>query len=418
MTTLTTTDAFFVAYQEQAGVLMHFGAEIEIAGPIERASVEAAVAQVLARWPDLGRTLERGFGGLRWSGRPACVLHETTDGTDIERARNTAIDPFVEAPFGVLWVRRGTDRHTFALRCHHAVADGQLFFAILRELLAAIAAATPVAISPEVTVPHPLGLGQLWKDARIGPSLRHARRLSREARADRSARVVLGDVAPGPISISDHRLDDRARRELFDRASAERVRPPWLVAAAWLQALRAWNVQHGSDQALFSIEVPVSLRRGAHAMASTGNHLTVLTLFADARLSLGDLARALWRDYADGVRRREHLAIPLLAHPVRFLPWPVFRRVAVTSTSTGFATTHFTWLAHEPDIRATVSERSTGVLQLSDQRLYTPVCLRMGVALCVLGWPDELQLAITHRLSGLSADDAGALGALLVAHLR
>ena len=71
-----------------------------------------------------------------------------------------------------------------------------------------------------------------------------------------------------------------------------------------------------------------------------------------------------------------------------------------------------------PVPRATVSERSTGALQLSDQRLYTPVCLRMGVALCVVGWPDELQLAITHRLSGLSSDDAAALGALLVAKLR
>lgn len=418
MTALTTTDAFFVAYQEQAKVLMHFGAEVEVTGVIARATVEAAVANVVRRWPALGRTLERCFGGLRWTGAPARVLHESTEVADIERARNTPIDPFVDAPFGVWWVRRGAELQTFAVRCHHAVADGQLFFAVLTNLLAAIAADAQIATPPTGTAPHPLGLARLWRDTKIVPSVRQARRLAVEARDDRSARLKLGEVTPGPVAISDHRLDQRARGELFFRASAERVRPPWMVAAAWLQALHAWNAKREASGAVFSLEVPVSLRRGAHAMTGTGNHLAVLTLFADARLPLGELARGLWRDYADGVRRRDHLAIPLLAHPVRFLPWPVFRRVAVTSTSTGFASTHYTWLAHEPDVRAAVRDQSAGALRISGQRLYTPVCLRMGVALCVLGWPDELQLAITHRLSGLTADDAHELGQLLLAKLR
>ena len=106
-----------------------------------------------------------------------------------------------------------------------------------------------------------------------------------------------------------------------------------------------------------------------------------------------------------------------LSAPVRLLPWPVFRRVAVTTTSTGFATSHFTWIEHA-DFRAALRERSGGALVVRDQRFYTPVCLRMGVALAVMAWPDELQLALTHRLTGLSAADADELADLLAATLR
>jgi hypothetical protein len=467
---LTTTDAFFVAYQEQSRILMHFGAEFAVDGAVDRAAIDAAVGAALARWPALGMTLGRGVGGLRWRGEPRALVEESADAADIPRWRNTPIDPFREPPFGVLWVRRSARDHAVVLRCHHAVADGHLFFAIGCEVMTALGehvgngngrgrgsgtgsgsgdgggsgdgsgrdsgggigigrgrGDTTVPAHPERAFAegerasrgpaHPLAFGRLWREAKLGASIKHARWLSREAKADRSARIAMRAVAPGDVASSDRRLDARARRAVIERARDARVRPAWIAAAAWLQTLHAWNAERGTDNPMFSVEVPVTLRRGAGGMSDTGNHLAVLTLFADARAPIDELARGMWRDYAAGVRRRDHLAVPFLANPARLLPWPVFRRVAVSPTSTGFATTHFTWLAHEPELHARVRARSSGALAVVDQRIYTPVCLAMGAALCVLDWPDSLQLAITHRLTGLSADDAGRLGELLVERL-
>jgi hypothetical protein len=225
-------------------------------------------------------------------------------------------------------------------------------------------------------------------------------------------------VTRGDLATCERRLGGDARAAITARAAREQVRPPWLVAAAWLRAVHAWNVRRGTHEPLISVEVPVSMRRGPHAMAGTGNHLTVLTLFGDARVPLGELARSLWDDYAAAIRRRDHLAISLLGAPARLLPWPVFRRVAVTTTSTGFATTHFTWIEHARDFRAELAARSGGALAVRDQRFYTPVCLRMGAALGVMAWPDaELQLAITYRETGMSAADASELADLVVEEL-
>jgi hypothetical protein len=290
-----------------------------------------------------------------------------------------------------------------------------LFLAIVGEILGGLPAARGAA--PVVDAVHPLSFGQLWKDTKLAASWKHARTLAREAKQDRTARVALRAETPGAIATLDRRLDAAGRAAIELRATAAGVRPPWIMAAAWLRAVHAWNVRRGGENALMSLEVPVSLRRGPNALAGTGNHLTVLTLFGDARLPAGELARSLWDDYVVSIRRRDHLAISLLGAPVRWLPWSVFRRVAVTTTSTGFATTHFTWIDHERDFREQVRERSNGALVVRDQKFYTPVCLRMGVALGVMAWPDELQLSITYRLTGLSAHDAGELASLLLEEL-
>jgi hypothetical protein len=290
-----------------------------------------------------------------------------------------------------------------------------LFLAIVGEVLGALPAGATAAATEHAV--HPLSFGQLWKDTKLAASWKHARTLAREAKQDRTARVALRAATPGAIATLDRRLDAAGRAAIVARAASAEVRPPWIVAAAWLRAVYAWNARRGADNPLMSLEVPVSLRRGPHAMSGTGNHLTVLTLFSDARTPLGELARSLWDDYVAAIRRRDHLAISLLGAPVRLLPWPVFRRVAVTTTSTGFATTHFTWVDHERDFRAQVRERSNGALVVRDQRFYTPVCLRMGVALGVMAWPDELQLSITYRMTGLTAHDADELATLLLEEL-
>ncbi|HEY5939096.1 MAG TPA: hypothetical protein VIU61_30800 [Kofleriaceae bacterium] len=433
--TLTTTDAFFVAYQERAGILMHLGAELVLAGSLDRGALEAAVGAAVTRWPALESTLARTIGGLRWRAGAHRMVFEDTEPA-LERWRNTPVDPFREPPFGVLWIQRSATAHVLAFRCHHAVADGMLFLAIVGEILTALASrAAPSSeqaaraqpegertarertvgerAEGERTAGHPLGFAQLWRDTKLSASWATARTLAREGRADRSARVALRDETAGAIACCDRRIAAAGRAAIVERARAEEVRPAWIVAAAWLQALHAWNARRGVENATLSIEVPVSLRRGPHAMTGTGNHLTVLTLFGDAREPLGTLARSLWDDYVAAIRRRDHLAVPLFASPARLLPWPVFRRVAVTTTSTGFATSHFTWIEHDPDFRAETRERSGGALTVTDQRFYTPVCLRMGVALGVMAWPDELQLSITHRLTGLTAADAGELADLV-----
>ena len=412
--TLTTTDAFFVAYQERAGISMHLGAELELAGTLDREMLDAAIAHVLARWPALASTLAKKLGGLTWTGQSP-VLTVTDSADRVEAWRNTHIDPFREPPFGVLWVPRG-DRHHLAVRCHHAVADGMLFLAIVGELLANLGA--PSTASAAGSPDHPLSFGRVWREVKLADSWKHARTLSREAKLDRSARVALREAKPGAIATCDRRIDAATRRAITARAASAQVRPPWIVAAAWLRAVYAWNARRDATQSLMSLEVPVSLRRGPHAMDGTGNHLTVLTLFADARASVDELARALWDDYVAGIRRRDHLAISLFGAPVRLLPWSMFRRVAVTTTSTGFATTHFTWVEHERDFRSALRDRTNGALVVRDQRFYTPVCLRMGVALGVMAWPDsELQLSITHRLTGMTSAEADELCDLLVEEL-
>lgn len=404
MTALTPFDAFFVAYQERSGIAMHFGAEIELRGPVARPALDAAVAHALVRWPALGQTLRRGVVGLRWTGAPdpERVLRSIDDAGAVARWRNTTIDPFAEPPFQVLWVPTAG---TLAFRSHHAVADGLLFFAIVVEILTCLAGGAP-SPAPAAT-PHPLGFGRLWRQRRLGSMWRHTRWLAREARGTRAARLALRAVACGDIGTVERTLDAAAARAL---ASRSRSGAPWQVAAAWLRALHAWNLGRGAGtNPTLSLEVPVSLRRGPNGFDGTGNRLSALTLFADASQPLDELARHLARTFADGVRRRDHLAVPLFSAPARLLPWSLFRRVAVTPASTGFATSHFTWLAHPSDGPAAVAAASGGALAVVAQHLYTPVCLHMGAALSVLVLPDALQLTVTHRTNGLAPDDAHAL---------
>jgi hypothetical protein len=395
---LTTTDAFFVAYQQQRGILMHFGVEVELASPPTRADLDRAIASTLERWPTLAQTIARGVAGLRWMGGPHPVLH-TGHGEDIIGFRNTPIDPFREPPFGVLW-----SRNTLAFRCHHAAADGELFIAIVSHFLAQLASKELQSDNHFSSRAHPLAFSSLWRTTDVRPSLRYARWLADEAKAGRSLRLHLTKSAPGPIAICETQLDARDRDRLFERARDARVRPAWLIAAAWMQAMHAFSVRtNDAMPPLVSLEVPVTLRRRSDV---PGNALAVTTLFGDARRELDDLARGLWRDYARHIKQRDHLAVPLLSAPVRFLPWPIFKRVAVTTTSTGFATSHFTWLDH-----------ATESMAIEKRRMYTPVCQHMGAALCALASRDSLQLSITHRTNGVSATDARALSDILLDQL-
>ncbi|MEZ4471681.1 MAG: hypothetical protein R3F60_12935 [bacterium] len=142
-----------------------------------------------------------------------------------------------------------------------------------------------------------------------------------------------------------------------------------------------------------------------------------MTLFAEPAQGLDAVARSVEAGLRDARARRLHHAVPLFALPGAWLPWWIFRRVAVTPTSTGFATSHFTLLPPPGDVAAEVERASGGALRLVGRSMWTPVCLAMGAALLAMPWDEALHLSISHRLSGLDADGARALLALLADEL-
>lgn len=421
---LSQLDAFFVAYQERSGVLMQLGVEVEIGGRIELHHLERMLEQVVARWPQLGQTLHRRTFGLEWSGESLVdrMLKESREARELDEWRNRPIDPFREPPFQVLWVR-GDHVSTLAFRAHHAVTDGESFFAVSVEaarILASVLAGDDKS-SPraEVVVLRDVLSGRrLLRPKLLRAMWRHTRLMAREARAGRSARMGMRDCAPGEIAVCERMISgpdfERIRRE----ASLYSVGRPWLCAAAWVRAIHLWNRNHGDEaNSLVTLEVPVSLRRGRTGPSGVGNLISPLVLFADATQPLPAIARSLGGQLVSGVRKRAHLGTPFLTAPARFLPWPIFRRMAVTTTSTGFATSHFTWLEQPDDVHRDLLRRSAGAIAVRNQRIYTPVCLHMGAAMAGLSWRDRIQLSLTHRLTAFSERDASTLIDLAVSEL-
>ncbi len=111
------------------------------------------------------------------------------------------------------------------------------------------------------------------------------------------------------------------------------------------------------------------------------------------------------------------MGMPFFSGTGKYLPWPIFRRVAVTSTASGFATSHFTWLDKKERLSSEIFDYSEGALEMTAQNIYTPVCLHMGAALFVLAMPGQMQLFITHRLNGLPVSAANRLADLLLSEL-
>jgi hypothetical protein len=190
-----------------------------------------------------------------------------------------------------------------------------------------------------------------------------------------------------------------------------------------MRAIKAWNVSQGLPaNDLVSLEFPVSLRRGHNGDRENGhdllgNFISPLVLFGDASQPLDQLARELRKQLLQAIRSQSHLGTPLLTAPGKFLPWPLFRRVAVNSRTTGFATSHFTWF-EQTDVHAMFARGSEGTLRLTGQRIYTPVCLHMGAAVAVLASPDYAQIFLTYRATALSTQQAEELVDLIVAELE
>ncbi len=415
---LSQLDSFFVAYQECSGILMQSGVEVKLKGRLQRGDLERMLLHLVSRWPQLGQTLSRRLFGLSWSGRCRVdeMLHSARHQNSLALWRNRPLDPFREPPFQLLWIsENGMSR--LAFRAHHAVVDGESFFRVCGEALRTLARmdnkGQPVSTGlPEsAKLTDLVSLLRLLGRGKLGGLLRHAAWLRAESRAGRSARLTMSACQPGDIATCEWTLDREAFHQLKHQAEAIGVAPAWLCAAAWMRAIYAWNVSHDESlNSIVSLEVPVSLRRGRkHDHHLVGNFISPLVLFGDARLTLEELARKLKKQLMTGIRKQTYLAMPLLTAPARFLPWVVFRRLAVNPATTGFATSHFTWFAQEQGIHAEISNLSRGALQILAQDIYTPVCLQMGAALAVVAWPESAQLCLTYRVTAFSRANAKML---------
>ena len=421
---LSQLDAFFVAYQERAGILMQHGVEVEVEGEVRRDRLEQVLAHLVGRWPRLGQTLHKGLTGLRWRGecRVGEMLRVADEGGALARWRNQPIDPFREPPFQLLYLP-GPERSTLAFRSHHAVADGEAFVVVCAEALRALAStngggALPrpePAAEPRLTkIISPVGL---LRDGKLPGMWRYTRWLAAEAKAGRSVPLTLRSREPGEIATCERLLGEADFAGVGERAADAGVTPAWLSAAAWVRAIGAWNVSRGAGAAgPVSLEVPVSLRPRRSLKDYVGNYISPLVLFGDPSRPLGEIARGLQEQFRTQVQRRSHLGVPLFTAPARFLPWPLFRRLAVTRAATGFATSHFVWLRRTVDKE--FAALSSGALQLLDFHMYTPVCLHMGAALAVVPFAAGAKLVLTYRLTAFSAADAESLLDMAAAELQ
>lgn len=421
---LSQLDAFFVAYQERAGILMQHGVEVEVEGELRREQLEEVLAHLVGRWPRLGQTLHKGLTGLRWRGerRVGKMLQVAGESGELARWRNRPIDPFHEPPFQLLYLR-GAGRSTLAFRSHHAVADGEAFIVVCIEALRTLA-----LLSGGATLPQPeaaaapglreiLSLAALLRDGKLFGMWRHMRRLSAEARAGRSVSLTMRACEPGDVATCERPLGEADYERVGARAVAAGVAPTWLCAAAWVRAIGAWNRSRGAvTNGLVSLEVPVSLRPARGLKDYIGNFVSPLVLYGDPARPLEEIARGLREQFGAQVRGGSHLGVPLFTAPARFLPWPLFRRLAVNRASTGFATSHFVWLQRA--IYKELSALSTGAHRLLDFHIYTPVCLHMGAALAVVPFAGGAKLVLTYRLTAFSAADAGSLLELAAAELQ
>jgi hypothetical protein len=416
---LSQLDAFFVAYQERAGIPMQVGVRTELRGTVTRGDLERLIECVVAWWPPLGQRLQRRAFGLAWQGQPQ-VRRMVVDARDPGIAagrRNHSIDPFTEPPFQLLWIP-GQGHTTLVMRAHHAVADGESAYFLATEALLALAAIRGGSTAPQPRLAAPPSLGKLWSARNLPPMWRYVRRLGTEARAGRSARLWMRDVSPGEIGSVERELPREEFDTLRSRAAQAQVPSPWLCAAAWVRAIHRWNSCHGAPhRSLISLEVPVSLRRARDRGSAVGTYISPLLLYGDGAQPLMAVARSLRQQLVSAVHDACHLALPVFTFPARYLPWRLFRRVAVHTSATGFATSHFAWLSQRRHLATQIAEWSRGELELRHQDIYTPVCLHMGSALAAVAWPDRLQLFITHRVTALTRSDAETLGDLVVAEL-
>jgi hypothetical protein len=422
---LSQLDAFFVAYQERTGILMQHGVEVEVKAELSRERLEQVLAYLLARWPRLGQTLHKGLTGLHWRGecRLGMMLEVADEPGALAQWRNRPIDPFSEPPFQLLYLP-GAKHHTLAFRSHHSVADGEAFIVICTEAMRALALMQGGGTLPrperaaELKLTKIISAAALLRERRLAGMWRYMRWLATEAGQGRSMSLTMRAREAGPVATCERIIDEKDFDDISERAAAARVSPAWLCAASWVRAIGAWNgSRRGAAAGLVSLEVPVSLRPRGNSEEYVGNFISPLVLFGDPSEPLEKVASGLRQQLKTGLRESLHLGTPFFTAPARYLPWTLFRRLAVNQASTGFATSHFTWLEQKVEHKE-FSNLSRGALELLDLHTYTPVCLHMGAALAVVAMARSAKLVLTYRLTAFSEEDAETLLDFVAAELR
>lgn len=242
--------------------------------------------------------------------------------------------------------------------------------------------------------------------------------MKRESDRGHSARLAVSEPTPGDVAVHTRLVEGWGRDRLEKRARSLGVKLPWLCCAAWVRAIGAWNAERGESNPCVSLEVPVStLRSRPLGTAELGNGISPLVLSSRADRPLDEVARELREQFVAGVRRRDHLAVPLFTAGGSYLPWLVFRRLAADNVFSGFATSHFTWMRLPVDPEAEIGRLSAGRLKLLSRHAYGPVCLHMGAAVLAIETPAAIQLSMMHRLNALPRIEAALLADLLMADL-
>ena len=423
---LSQIDAFFVAYQEHSGVLMQLGTEVELKGKLTSALLQAMLSQIVERWPQLGQTLHRRLFGLSWDGdvRINEMLHINNEPDAVAKWRNRPINPFVEPPFQVLWISRN-GKNILAFRAHHSALDGQAIFYVCTKALHSLAQLSagevlPVPENiPRRTLIDLVRSRKVIRQRKLKSMWRYVRWMSAEAAEGRSARIAKRKCEPGDIAVCERMMDEQHVKELKKHASALHITPFWIFAAAWMRAINTWNLKQSEKKnPLISLEIPVSLRGNRNIDRCIGNFISPLTLFGDSAQSAVRLASSLKQQFFKEIKDRSHLGVPLFTSPGKYLPWSLFRRVAVSSKASGFATSHFTWLEEKQSLSSEIFKHSKGTLEMEDHHIYGALCLHMGAALFVHAMPQHIKLFITHRLNAISSNDSDRLAELLLSELR
>src|SRR5689334_1690397 len=328
---LSQLDAFFVAYQEHSGVPMQIGIATDLQGHVTRGELLRLIEHLAGWWPPLGQCAHRRAFGLVWAGEPQVqrMVVEAGDPACIAAWRDHLIDPFVEPPFQLLSVSRpgGT---TLVLRAHHAVADGGSAHELASDALLALAAIRGGSVPAKPAIAVPRHLGSLLRARHLRALGRADRSARRGDRVGQSARLWIRATVPGESGTVERPMESGAYDALRARARSWGTTAPWLCAAAWMRAMYAWNSAHGADRpSLMSLEVPVRLRRSRDRGTALGNYISPLILFGDAAQRLEQVARSLRQQMAGAVADGRHLTLPVFTAPARYLPWSLFRRLAV-----------------------------------------------------------------------------------------
>ncbi|MCA8922966.1 MAG: hypothetical protein KDD82_14220 [Planctomycetes bacterium] len=370
----------------------------------------------LRRWPQLGQRLRAGLVGVRWAGAPRLELEEGP-AEGLATWRNQLVDPFRDPPFAVRWSpSEGGGRVAF--RVHHALADGQAFYTVVQAFLraAALAAAgREPAATRSGTPEHPFGVLSLLRGrrAKLAAMWRTLRWLQREGQRGDATRLAIRSAGPGAVRVDVYRLAPAELAVFAVRARAYEVTASVCLAACWARALARFNAARCVDPgSKVSLEVPFSIRRG-EATEVLGNLVSPLVFHGPGRAPLGVLARRFGEQLRRQRADRAHLAMPLFTAPGRWLPWPVFRRLAADDAWSGFASGHYTWLEDPEGLGRVVEEESAGALALRGYLMHPPVCRSMGASLVAFRSDDALSLYLATRATALDEAEARELGGYL-----